>query len=379
MRTLLTNVEFAVDVQGDDLVVAAPFWRTDIEIPEDVVEEVGRLYGYDHLSLDLPHRNLTPANRNPLLQLKSKLREALARAGANELLTYSFVHGNLIDKVGQKREQAFQISNALSPDLQYYRLSLTPGLLDKVHANSKAGYDQFALFEIGESHIIGHEDAEGLPIEFERLACVLAAGPKAQATLEGAAFYQARTYLMRALHTIGVEAVTLTPLNTDDADPASAYYQPGRAATITVDGVVIGRIGEYKASVRKALKLPEYCAGFELGLQPLLELSSAVRYQALPRFPRVEQDICLKVPAATTYAEVYEQVASYVAEHRPDQTYYSVNPLDIYQRDDDQEHKQITLRVHIASYERTLTDGEVSKLLDGVAAAAADALRAERV
>lgn len=161
---LLKNVEFKIENKGDELTVTAPFWRTDIELPEDVVEEVGRLYGYDHLPLVLPRRDLTPPAKDPLLTLKAQIRQRLAKAGANEVLTYSFVHGDLLDKTGQDRAKAFSLSNALSPDLQYYRISPMPSLLDKVHANIKAGYDEFALFELSKMHNLDHiDDDAGLP------------------------------------------------------------------------------------------------------------------------------------------------------------------------------------------------------------------------
>jgi phenylalanyl-tRNA synthetase beta chain len=378
MRGLLANVEFQVTADGESLTITAPFWRTDIEIPEDIVEEIGRLYGYDHLHMELPQHDLTPAPKNPSLQLKVAIRDALADAGANEVLTYSFVHGNLVDKAGQNRELAFQLSNALSPDLQYYRLSLTPSLLDRVHANIKSGHEQFALFEIGKAHIVGVEE-DDLPKELERVALVWTASDKAAAGLPGAPYYQARAYLQRLLQVLGFgDRVRFEPL-TDTNDQATTYYAAGRAATVMLDDHIIGRIGEYTASVRKALKLPTATAGFELGITTLLDATRQAAYTALPRFPRVEQDICLKVPADTPYAEVYDFVASHLDGNRPDKTHHTLTPLDIYQRDDDPDHKQITLRLQIASFERTLTDDEISALLTNVAEAAAHTLRAERV
>jgi phenylalanyl-tRNA synthetase beta chain len=386
ITTLLTNVEFAVDGSGDSLSVTAPFWRTDIAIPEDVVEEVGRLYGYDHLPLLLPQRDLTPAKRDQLLDVKQKIRSILARSGANEVLGYSFVHGNLLDRVGQDRALAYQISNAISPDLQYFRLSLTPSLLEKIHPNIKTGYDQFALFEIGKTHVKGHmtdsdDQAEReLPFEHERAAFVVAADAKAAKNLQGAAYYQAKKYLETLLNDLNLTDVRYEPLAADDTDTASTYYQPGRAATVFVDGKIIGRIGEYKASVRKGLKLPEYCAGFELGLTPLLGLlTDESRYKPLPKFPSISQDICLRVPADLSYGELYAFVASHLAAKRPDQTSHTLAPVDIYQREGDTDHKQITLRLQIASFERTLTDDEVSLILESVAQAAHEQYAAERV
>jgi phenylalanyl-tRNA synthetase beta chain len=155
MVKLLSNVEFGVKVSGQNLSVTAPFWRTDIEYPEDIVEEVGRLYGYDKSTLQLPIRSSRPSPINPILNLKSDIRNVLAKSGTNEVLSYSFVHGKLLEQSNQSPEKAYQIANALSPDLQYYRLSISPSLLDKIHPNIKAGFDYFGLFEIGKTRFTG--------------------------------------------------------------------------------------------------------------------------------------------------------------------------------------------------------------------------------
>lgn len=386
MATLLTNVECKVAVNGDELTVTAPFWRTDIEIPEDVVEEVGRLYGYDHLPMDLPPRDLTPAPRNNLMQLTSRVRELLSQAGVNEVLTYSFVHGNMLDKVGQDKEQAFRLSNALSPDLQYFRLSLTPSLLDKVHMNIKAGHDEFALFEMNKVHSKALVDADGLPEEFMRCALVYSADDKTAASNHaGAPYYQAHKYLSHLLAQFGLmDALTWKPLGEVDlaayplADQMVKPFEPVRSAAVMLGDKLVGVVGEYRAKVIRELKLPSFTAGFELFASALSE-SQGVEYVQLPRFPKVEQDICLRVPSNTTYQDVFNFVWNHLKENRPDSTYHSLGPVDIYQREGDSEHKQITLRLTIASFERTLETEEVAKLLDQVAAAAKDQLGAERI
>jgi len=98
IQQLLGNVECSVTADGDRLLVEAPFWRTDIETREDVVEEVGRLYGFDKLPVELPMRDIKPAKKDEQFELKAKVRAALAAYGANEVLTYSFVHGNYFEK-----------------------------------------------------------------------------------------------------------------------------------------------------------------------------------------------------------------------------------------------------------------------------------------
>src|SRR5690606_11764274 len=131
---------FNVRINGPNLAVTPPFWRTDIEIPEDIVEEIGRLHGFDKLPVELPVRSIRPSNENPLLLLKSVLRQQLSSAGAQEIYSYSFVHGDILTQSLQDVKKAYKLSNALSPDLQYYRLSLIPSLLDKIHANIKTGH-----------------------------------------------------------------------------------------------------------------------------------------------------------------------------------------------------------------------------------------------
>ena len=386
MTKLLTNVECKVEVNGDELTVTAPFWRTDIEIPEDVVEEVGRLNGYDKLPLDLPKRDLTPAPRNPVLEFKKQARQILSADGANEVLSYTFVHGNLIDRVGQDRNLAFQVANALSPDLQYFRLSLTPSLLDRVHPNIKAGHNQFAIFELNKAHAKGMLDEEGLPREFNRVALVFAADDKTAAKeYTGAPFYQARQYLENLLAHFGAAGgLDWRPLAKADfgghavIEQMTQPYEPNRSAVLVKDGLVVGVVGEYRSSVHKALKLPAFTAGFEVFHAALMGGTGTI-YTQLPRFPRVEQDICLKVSAGLPYGELFQFVESQIEQNRPDETFHSLSPVDIYQREDDQGHKQITLRLGIASYVRTLTDQEITKLLDQVAASAKETFQAERI
>jgi phenylalanyl-tRNA synthetase beta chain len=385
MATLLRNVEFSVDIQNEDMTIQAPFWRTDIAIPEDIVEEVGRLYGYDKLPLTLPKRDLTPPTRNATYDLKSRIAEQLHRSGANEVLTYSFVHGRLLQQTGQNSELAFQLSNALSPDLQYYRMSLTPSLLDKVHANIKAGYDSFALFELNKVHLKSELEEEGLPREFERLGFVFAADGKAAKQFAGAPYFEAKAYLSSLFKSFNMEQkITYVPLAEASFEGHSATeemckpFDPARSAVVVKDNHIIGVVGEYRKGVVKALKLPKVCAGFELFISSLAS-SPGKSYVPLPRFPKVEQDICLRVPVGVSYQALYDFVLAQVAATQPENVYSSLSPVDIYQRQDDEQHKQITLRLSIASYDRTLTDVEVSKLLDGVAAAARLELDAERV
>jgi phenylalanyl-tRNA synthetase beta chain len=374
MATLLKNVEFNIEVKDEELIVTAPFWRTDIELREDIVEEIGRLYGYDHLPLELPQRDLTPVPKDDLLTYTAEIRERLVAAGANEILTYSFVHGDLLQKAGQDPAHAFQIANALSPDLQYYRLSLMPSLLAHVHSNLKAGYDEFVLFELGKAHIADQQDDDGLPREDNLTGLIVAAADKLKKP--GAPYYLAKKYLQ----TLVPGRLTYQPVpegmrGYDITKP----YDLNRTAFVSVGETFLGIIGEFRPAVARALKLPKYCAGFELDTTVLMTALGKATYTPLPRFPKVTQDISLKVPADLDYQSLFDFVQAELEKVRPQHTLAALEPVDIYRRDEDEGHKQISLRLHIASYERTLTDSEVNKLLDQVAAGAKTTFGAERL
>lgn len=386
MKTLLEHVEFKAAVDGDKLTVTAPFWRTDVETREDVVEEVGRLYGFDHLPLVLPKRSVKPVQKDELLELKERVRATLATAGANELLTYSFVHGDLLAKVSQDKARAFSLSNALSPDLQYYRLSVTPSLLTHVHPNIKAGYDEFALFELGKAHVHGEQDpAEpDVPKEVNALAYVYACRkPK-----DGAAYYYAKRQLDELLRHYQLDSeLQFEPLDKADLyrnpwlEQMVAPYDPKRSAVLQKpdDPLIWGVVGEFKSSVKRALKLPDAAAGFELDPLLLQAGSQQSAYAPLSKFPTVWQDITLKVKAEQAFDELRTMVATALSTQAPEHTLVSLDNIGIYQAKDEAAHKNVTFRVHVTGVNRTLTDKEVNAVVDAIAAEAQQKLGAERV
>lgn len=370
IATLLRNVEIAVHEEGGGLQVSAPYWRTDIELPEDVVEEVGRLYGFDLLPRELPQRAGAPASLNTTFVAKQRVRESLAKAGANEVLTYSFVHEKLLRNAGQDSEKAFRLGNALSPDLQYYRLSLVPSLLDKIHPNSKAGYDEFTLFEIGKAHHKDEFDDAGLPREFGRVAGVYASKNAAG----DAPYFMAKRYAEQLLADFDVaEPIRFQPLGKFDYGSHDAFKQLAapfdteRAAAVWLGEQLAGVVGEFVQSVARNFKLPTRAAGFELFISPFEKRATALpAYTPLSRFPSVRQDLSVKVDSGVSYADV-AAIALQVTGSVDASMRITATPVSIYAGDNDSDQKTVTLRFEVTSTDHTLTDKEVSIIIDTVA------------
>lgn len=382
-KKLLQNVEFEVSSGHGELEVTAPFWRTDIEIPEDIVEEVGRLYGYDRLPHVLPLRSIKPTEIDQALNFKSRVRDVLSSAGANEVLTYSFVHSSLLANVGQNADSAYQIRNALSPDLQYYRLSVLPSLLEKIHPNIKSGYDELVIFEINKSHQKEHKDETepALPKEIQSLALVAAGRDKSHKD-KGAAYYQARNYLDYLAQRLGIKFDYQAIENAPECPTARPFDHKRSAYVVDAStGDKLGLVGEFKQSVIQNFKLPNYSAGFEIDVQALQKSSkSETGYEPLNRYPSVDQDLCLRTSAKIPFAELNEFLQGVLNDAGAQQGYkFKIEPIDIFQRPQGKDHKQTTWHIAITHPERTLTTEEVNKLFDKISGEAKHQLKAERV
>lgn len=368
MLHTLKTVEFTVETTRDSeetLQVTPPYWRNDIYIPEDLIEEIGRLNGYDSIMPTLPKRDFTAVAPHSFDEFRSRVGMILSRAGANEVLTYSFIHGNTLEKAGQKREDSYRITNSISPNLQYYRQTLTPSLLQYIHSNIKQGYDEFALFELNKVHPKPHGlTSEGVPSEVDMIALTITS----KKPLQGAPYYQAKRYGEFLASSLGLE-LRFEPIETEPHYPVTAPFEHQRSAFVyeAVGNTFLGIVGEYKKTVAKAFKLPEYSAGFEIGAMELHEAVQKLEnnYRPLSRFPGTERDICFQISAGMSYGRIAKQVKKMLQDEPLEVT---LVPVDIYQAKGDTV-KNITVRVGLTSHEKTLTGGEVAAIIGRVTAA----------
>ncbi|MDB5183437.1 MAG: pheT [Candidatus Saccharibacteria bacterium] len=364
--TTLQNVEFSVSVDDKGTIAAvAPYWRADIHIAEDLGEEVGRLNGFDNIPLTLPMRDFTPVSPDSFDLFRSCVRSILARAGANEVMTYSFVHGDVIRKAQQNVDNAYRIVNSLSPDLQYYRLTLTPSLLNLIHPNSKAGYDNFALFELNKTHskVFG-KDEDGTPKETDLLALTLSSKVD-----EGTTYYRAKHLLDYLGASLG-RSFIYAPILQEPGYDESAAFDIRRSAMVTdrETGEYIGIIGEYKSSVKKAFKLSSFTAGFELDPRTLhkVALLSANSYSPISRYPSTERDITF---AFTDINTSYQQVKAQIDESIEQVKNVSIEVYagSIYQPKD-AAAKNFSFTVRFTASDRTLAGAEVNEMVAAIAA-----------
>lgn len=302
VRTL-ENVGFEIVNKNGNLKVVAPLWRTDIHIKEDIIEEVGRLNGYDNIAPVLPLHQT--AEKNPNLTLKTKVRNTLSSFGANEVLTYSFISSHLLEKAGLSAKNSYKIINSISPELQLVRQTIVPSLLDKAYTNQKLPVDKFAIFEINKVYQkeLGLNE-EGVPEERMHLGFVLA-----ERKNTGTAYYLAKYYVEKLLQALNIQA-DFRELS--DKCPISLPFEKKRSAEVMVNGEAIGVVGEFKNSVKRAFKLGDYLAGFELDFDKLIEYARPTR--EVDTSPVVDKRD-LTVETDKTYGEVIESVKKVLEKH----------------------------------------------------------------
>lgn len=356
VRSILESVEFAVvEKSATELSVAAPYWRADIHIVEDIAEEIGRIKGFDEIIPTLPMRDFTAVRPSEFDQLRQQVRRLLVRAGANEVLSYSFVHGDLLKKAGQDIAGSYRITNSISPDLQFYRQSLTPSLLSAVYGNVKQGYEQFALFEINKTHqkIRGLDD-ENVPVEDTLLALTITSR-KAKKT---APYYDVKKYLDYLAKMLGL-VLEYSAMDVAPGYSISAPFEYRRSAMVKdkKSGVYLGIVGEYTSAVTRAFKLPASSAGFEIDAYGLLEAvqKTSHHYKPLSRYPGTTRDICFQVNRTESYDSIIGAAMTAVSDT---DLLIDMIPLDIYQ-DEILETKNVTIRVQLTSYEKTLSSTDI--------------------
>ena len=320
-------------IRKTQLNIESPLWRTDIHIKEDIIEEVGRLLGYDNIEPTLPLHGT--AEKNEMWDVKARVRDILARFGANEVLTYSFVSERLLEKVGQEQNNSYRIVNSISQELQLVRQSIVPSLLSKAYLNEKLPVEKFALFEINKVYQKAWGvDEEKVPVEKMQLGFVVAERKNTET-----AFYKAKWYAAKLLEELNI-SMNFLPFKsekvTDGAiDAISRPFELKRSAKICVGEQMIGVVGEFKNSVKHEFKLADYAAGFEINLDALLN--------QVPRLHQVKFATKKKEDVTVTTNKTYAEVLAELQDKYPEAT---ITPGTVYQAPG-QRSKNITF--HISS------------------------------
>ena len=337
----------------DRYVVRVPYWRTDVRIPDDVAEELARIIGYDNLPTTTLAGVIPPATPQPARRLREQVRDILAAAGMQEVITYSLTDREALAKVLSPEDLTahppLRAANPMSHQQEYLRTTLRASLLETLAANLRhrqAGL--VALFETARVYLPRPDD---LPQEVECLAGVVS-GTRVDRwghpSEESAGFFDAKAYLDYLFDRLG-----LTPTY-DDGEDFSLL--PGRSAEVRLDGQRLGLLGQVHPRLAGSFDIRQDVFLFELDLEALLPYTGKPRrYQPLLRFPAVEEDIAIVVDDGVTAAQVQAIIESSSLVQRATLfDVYGGSPVPAGK-------KSLAYSVAYQSFENTLTDSEVER------------------
>lgn len=347
-EAILKRLNFHVRVGGQgDWEVLPPVFRLDVTIPEDLVEEVGRVYGYDRVPPTLPGRRRGAWKPySPSLDRQvDAAREVLAGAGFTETWNPALVSSRWLDAL-RISARALRVSNALSDEMDALRTSLIPSLVDAVALNKDRGSEEVRVFEVAKAFLAHGTEKNAQPDEQLRLAAVATAGAGADEGRGG--FHALKSVLDGCL-------AGLTAPAAGYQRGATQLFHPGRCAAVVLDGRQLGYIGELHPELTRSSKVEGRLVAFEIDLEPVLAAARVTRARPLPRFPAVERDLAAVVDehvAAAALLATIKESAGDLLEH--------ARPFDEYRGSQVPEgRKSIAFTLTFRSPERTLTDAEV--------------------
>ena len=321
----------------DDWLVTAPSWRFDMEIEEDLIEEVARLYGYDAISETVPAMYFVPDEADPT---HNKLRLLLAGFGLQELITYIFTSDAELERARAPKANV-RLTHPQGIERSVLRTALYPSLLGAAALNR--AQTALSVFEIG--RVFGEAEAERLGI--------LLQGPSVQGGWlpdQASDFYVMKGLLKKLADTLGVE-LGLEPCEVP-------HLHPGVSARVLWDGQDVGTVGRLH---------PEIAASYDLSEIYMAELAmpltgAEISFRDYARQPHAERDLAVIAPKDVTYRTLEDLVQGSAGEYLE-----RLEPFDIYEGSPVPDNmRSVAMRFWFRHPERALKDSEVDEVMANV-------------
>ncbi|WP_298830502.1 phenylalanine--tRNA ligase subunit beta [uncultured Planococcus sp.] len=357
MLDILNRLKFNTAAANGQLVISVPTRRQDIQIPEDVVEEIARLYGYDEIPATLPEAETTPGGLTPYQAKRRIVRNLMEGAGLLQATTYSLTSEKSAKQFALEETETTRLLMPMSEERSILRQSLLPHLLESVTYNTARRMDSVALYETGSVFLKGSDE---LLNEQEHLAVAMTGlwlDNSWQGEKKPVDFFVLKGIVESLGNKLGVQ-LTFERGQMDD-------LHPGRTAFIMLDGQRIGVMGQLHPSEQKARDLKTTVV-MELNLAALLNLETeALVYTPVPRYPSMSRDVALvlsKIVEAGTIETVIRNAGGKLLK--------DVRVFDLYEGDKMEEGKKsVAFSLTYFDPEKTLTDEEVINAHEKVMAA----------
>ncbi|OUR65333.1 phenylalanine--tRNA ligase subunit beta [Methylophaga sp. 42_25_T18] len=345
----LTRLGLTVESAEDGWNVTVPSFRFDLSIEVDLIEELGRLYGYDLLPNTRPQGTVLTTNISEHTLATERLQNLLVDRGYQEAITYSFVDPTIHQHFLLEGMTPITLANPISADLSEMRTSLWPGLIQALVYNLNRQHERVRLFEVGRIYI-GTTDNIKQHRQIGGVVCGSRYDEQWSEKQRPVDFFDAKADVEELLSFSGGDISFV-------AEQHSSLH-PGQSARIYKDGQAIGWLGALHPRLNKPLGFDGKVYVFELALTATLA-AQVPSFEPLSRFPANRRDLALLVDKNITAGEIERCLNSIESD-----ILKSIQLFDVYTGDGvELGKKSIAIAFHIQHGERTLTDEEVEALM----------------
>ena len=337
-KKILKDLEFKVEGSGDSLTVTPPLHRlSDVSGPHDLIEEVGRVFGYDEIDSQMPEASIEPPPRDERVHL---VRDSLKESGFMEILPLSLMGPALLEKCGMDSSNSIAIENSLGAETSIMQPHVLPGLLEHAEHNLLNVGSKLRTFHYGQMFDKDGKDT----VELGGLvAC------RNETGIDDDPFLELKSAIKNALKSAGYHMRVETMKN------SASFMHPGRRAQIVVGKDAVGEIFEVHPYVRKNFDLPARAAALRINLSVLFNSEPSKKIaKSVPQFPGITYDVTIPFSQDKSVGDLIKKV------RKTSKLLESVEVAKLYSKDQMQEYN-LTIRCTYRAEDRTLKEEEAKE------------------
>jgi phenylalanyl-tRNA synthetase beta chain len=330
------------------LVCEVPTYRIDLKTREDLIEEIGRVWGYEKIKSQPLYEPVLPVNKNEQVFFERKVQELLIGLGYDEMYNYSFYSEKDANSCGFGDIKHLELENPMNPDQKFVRVSLVPNILKNIRDNIKH-FKNFNLFEIGKIYYPEKKRAE------ERRMLIMAISREKD--YNGENFFELKGSIEDLMEASGVRnGLEFIPPALSLELPMPRILVPGRSARILINGIEIGMIAEVGPEVLADYKIDRSSAMAEIDLEKLREaVQKEKQYQPLRRFPTSDRDVSILSDGKKTAAQIAEYIRNCGGG-----LLIAVNLFDSFKKDG---KASLAYHLEFGADDRTLESAEIDEVM----------------
>ncbi len=296
IKEILSSLRYDLKESGEELTIGVPHFRAtkDISIAADIVEEVGRIFGYDNIPPRAPLMPCEPPIKNRERLFERKVKEILSKdLDLTEVMGYSFTGEDILNKLKINEDLELRLRNPLSSEQDRLRRSLIPNMVSFILYNQRF-HETFDIFEVGRTYIKEDRNSQDLAKENLRTAGVIFM-KKPETPL----FYEAKYITVELLEKLNIKKYKLTPASQE----IPPYAHPGRTMKLTVDGKDAGYVFELHPETGETFEIQGRVAIFDIDLDILFKAKkNPIKFSEIQKFPEVPFEISV-IAERETYSE----------------------------------------------------------------------------